>query len=60
MKNCEICNKHDSSKSKPAIPVPCAKDVNSVISIDLKEMGKDNILWMICSLTKLIKGVNTK
>ena len=58
--NCEICKKSSRSKSKPSVAIPRVVDFNSVIAIDLKSMGKENILWMICSFTKFIKGIVIK
>ena len=37
-----------------------ATDFNSVITIDLKAVGKENILWMICGFTRFIKGIVLK
>ena len=54
--NCDICKKNARSKSKPSVAIPRVADFNSVVAVDLKTMGNNNILWMICSFTKFIKG----
>ena len=56
VENCDICKKNERSKPKPAVAISRATDFNSVIAIDLKEFGKENILWMICGFTRFIKG----
>ena len=58
--DCEICTKNERSKSKPVVAISRATDFNSVIAIDLKEMGKEHILWMICGFMQFIKGVVLK
>ena len=58
--NCNICKKNVRSKSTPSVAIPRVADFNSVIAVDLKSMGKEYILWMICSFTKFIKGLVLK
>ena len=31
-----------------------------MVTIDLKEFGKENVLWMVCEFAKLIKGIILK
>jgi len=57
VENCEICKRNSKSKPKPTVAIPRATDFNSIVSFDLKTMGKKYILWMICTFTKFIKGV---
>merc|ERR1712237_112131 len=57
LNDCDICKKNSRSKSKPSVVIPRATDFNSIVSIDLKSIGKKYILWMICTFTKFIKGV---
>ena len=60
VENCEICKQNTRSKSKPVVAISRATDFNSVIVIDLKAAGKENILWMICGFKRFIKGVVLK
>ena len=58
---CEICKKHKRSPSKPKVGLPKAKDVNEVVSIDLKILKKSGkkeigILYLHDEFSKLIKG----
>ena len=57
---CEICKKNDGSKSKPSVAVPRATDFNYIVIVDLKVVGDKNILWMMCGITKLIRGIVLK
>ena len=36
--------------------IPKATEFNSVVAIDLKEIGDKYILWMVCACTKFIQG----
>ena len=58
--SCEICKRNSRSKSKPTVAIPRATDFNSVVSFDLKCIKDKFILWMICSLTKFVKGLVVK
>ena len=60
VENCEICKKNGRSKSRPSVAIPRATDFNSVVTLDLKQFGNTNVLWMVCAFTKLIKGVVLK
>ena len=60
VESCEICKKNTRSKSKPSVAISRATDFNSIIAIDLKEVGKESILWMICGFTHFIKGIVLK
>ena len=61
LEKCEICKKHKRSPPRPKVGLPKAKDVNEVVSIDLKilkKRGKKDIgiLYIHDELSKLIKG----
>ena len=53
---CEICKKNSKSKPKPAVAIPKATELNSIVSMDLKIMGDKYILWMVCACTRYIQG----
>ena len=40
--------------------IPRASDFNAMVTLDLKEFGKDYIFWMVCAFTKMIKEVVVK
>ena len=60
VENCEVCHKNVRSKSKPTVAIPRSSDFYVVITMDLKEMGKMYILWMVYAFTKIIKGMVMK
>ena len=60
VRTCKVCKKAKKSNSKPTVAIPRATDFNSVVAIDLKIMGDENILWMVCAFTKFIKGIVIK
>ena len=47
-------------KSKPSVAIPRATDFNSVVAVDLKIVGNENISWMVCAFTIFIKGIVIK
>ena len=53
---CEICKKNRKSNPRPAVAIPKATEFNSIVSMDLKEMGGKFILWMVCVATRYIQG----
>jgi hypothetical protein len=64
---CEVCRKYKRTPSRPKVGLPKAKDVNDVVSIDLKILKKSGnkevaILYLHDEFSKLIKGhvVNDK
>ena len=46
VEGCNICQKNARSRSKPSVAIPRATDFNA-ITLDLKEMDKKYILWMV-------------
>ena len=60
VENCDICKKNRRSKPRPSVAIPRATDFNSVIAIDLKQFGKEIILWMFYGFTRFIKGIILK
>ena len=52
VEKCEICKVNRKSKSKPAVVIPKATEFNSIVAIDLKEIGDKYVLWMVCACTK--------
>ena len=52
--------KNGRSKPRSTVAIPRATDFNAVVTLDLKEFGKVNVLWMVCVFTKMIKGMVLK
>ena len=58
---CEVCRKYRRTPSRPKVGLPKAKDVNEVVSLDLKILKKSGkkeigILYIHDEFSKLIKG----
>ena len=51
---CEIWKKNSKSKPKPTVAIPNAMEFNSIVAMDLKIMGDEYILRMICACTRFI------
>ena len=61
LENCKICRKLQTAPPRPKIGLPKADNFNQIVGLDLKVFGNgDNILWLIDSFTKVIKGVYIK
>ena len=56
VENCNICQKNGRSRSKPLVTIPRATDFNSIVTLDLKEMGKSYILWMVDAFSRILFG----
>ena len=61
LNQCEICSRHKKTPARPKVGLPKAKDVNDVVSMDLKIMKKSGkkevaILYLHDEFTKMIKG----
>ena len=57
LNECDVFEKTEKSHPKSVVGVPRATDFNTIITLDLKEMGKSDILWMVWTFIKMIKGV---
>ena len=56
----KIYKRNKKSNSKPTVAIPRATDFNSIVVVDLKIVGNENSLWMVCALTRFIKGIVIK
>ena len=61
LEHCEVCKKYKRTPPRPKVGLPKAKDVNEVVSIDLKIIKKTGnkeigILYLHDEFSKLIKG----
>ena len=59
--HCEICKKYRNTPGRPKVGMPKARDINDVVSLDLKIFKKDGkkeigILYMHDEFSKMIKG----
>ena len=57
VERCKICKKNKRSRSRPSVALPKVVDFNQIVTYDLKKWGPKQILWMICSFTRFLKGV---
>jgi hypothetical protein len=57
---CKICQKYGKSESMPKVSLTKVSDFNQVVSMDLKQFGKQEVLWMICSFTRFCQGTVLK
>ena len=60
VEGCNICQKNTRSRSKPSVVIPRATDFNSIVTLDLKEIGKKYILWMVDAFSRMLAGVVLK
>ena len=60
VEECEAHKKNVRSRSRPAMAIPRVSDFIPVVTVDLKEIGKVYILWMVCVFTKVIRGMVMK
>ena len=60
IRRCKICQTGKKNKPRPKIAFMKAKSFNDVVTMDLKQVGKSHILWMICSFSRLVKGIALK
>ena len=61
LRKCEICNRHRKTPGRPKVGLPMSKDVNEVVSMDLKILKKSGkkeigILYLHDEFSKLIRG----
>ena len=42
------------------VAIPRATDFNSIVTLDLKEMGKSYILWMVDAFSRVLVGAVIK
>ena len=57
VEECSICQKNSRSRSKPSVTLRRAMDFESIVTVDLKEMDKKYILWIVCAFTRMMIGV---
>ena len=60
VESCHIWQKNGRSRSKPSVAIPRATDFNSIVTLDLKEMGKKYILWMVDVFSRMLAGAVIK
>ena len=54
--DCRVCKKFRKSFGRPKVTIPKEVDFNEVVSLDLKQYGKKNVLWMVCTFTRFLQG----
>ena len=60
MEECDECKRNTRSRSRPTVAMPGASNFNSIVTLDLKEIGNKYVLWMVCEFTRMMKGVVLK
>ena len=55
--SCKVCRRNKRSFSRPSVALPKVVDINQIVTFDLKKWGPKQILWMVCSFTRFLKGV---
>jgi hypothetical protein len=53
---CKICQRYGKYQGTPKVSLTKVTDFNQVVSMDLKQFGKKEVLWMICSFTRFCQG----
>ena len=53
MGNCEGCLQRRRNPDRPAVAMPMAERFNKKVAVDLKVLGKKNILYMIDMWSRL-------
>ena len=54
---CIICQRFKKSSPRPKSALPKASDFNQIVTLDLKEIDRQYILWIICSFSRYMQGV---
>jgi hypothetical protein len=57
---CKVCQQYKRSQGRPKVSLPKVTDFNEIVSMDLKQFAGVNMLWLICSFTRLRQGVVLK
>jgi hypothetical protein len=57
---CKVCQKYGKSLGTPKVYLTKATDFNQIVSMDLKQFGKQEVLWMIFSFTRFCQGMVLK
>ena len=55
VRTCKVCKRNKKSNSKPSVVITRATDFNSIVAVDLKIVGNENIFWTVCALKDLLK-----
>ena len=54
--DCRICKKFRKSLGRPRITIPKTMDFNEIVSLDCKQFGDKNVLWIVDTFTRFIQG----
>merc|ERR1712089_61130 len=60
VENCSVCQKTGRSRSKPLVAIPRATYFNSIVTLDVKEMGKNFMLCMVDAFSRVLVGAIIK
>ncbi len=53
---CRVCKKFKKSLGRPKVSLPKVMDFNEIVSLDCKQFGSKNVLWMVDTFTRFIQG----
>ena len=51
-----MCKKFKKSLGRPKVSLPKVMDFNEIVSLDCKQFGSKNVLWMVDTFTRFIQG----
>ena len=51
-----MCKKFNKSLGRPKVSLSKAMDFNEIVSLDCKQFGNKNVLWMVDTFTRFIQG----
>ena len=57
---CVPCQKYRKSLGIPKVAIPTVTEFNQKVTVDIKQVKKASILWMVDAFTRLISGVVLK
>jgi hypothetical protein len=57
---CKVCQKYGKSLGTLKVSLTKSMDFNQIVLMDLKQFGKQEVLWMICSFTRFCQGTVLK
>ena len=54
--DCKVCQKFSKLVARPRVTLPKSGAFNEVVTIDLKELGSQYVLWMIDLFARFMQG----
>ena len=60
IRECIPCQKYKKSLGTPKVAIPTVTEFNQKVTVDLKKVGEDYILWIVDAFTRFLTGVVLK